>query len=321
MEILLAGAQAHSLRQILLHPQAAQQRPQYAAALIDQLLYAETVLGVVDVAGILKAVRRVAPQRAAAIVPAHAPHLHIVSGGPHLLVELLHHAVVFRREASLTFQHGVEILRLQKPQMPPRLLIRLRQRRRRQVIFVQLPGKAVAHPAVEVDAERQQQRQQRAVFPGIVLEIPHHGQRRALFLVERMHLQCHQAAGGLHLSEEIHGEQDELHGADERIALEKPHCAGLAVLPQLQKVLLPVVLPALGVQRLVRRIGVQVDIQIGLDVALRQRTERPLALSCLVVHKPYSFRRVPRTTIIPPFPPLSNKNAGAGWAFGGIQWH
>ena len=136
-----------------------------------------------------------------------------------------------------------------------------------------------------------------------------------------MHLQCHQAAGGLHLSEEIHGEQDELHGADERIALEKPHRAGLPILPQLQKVLLPVVLPALGVQRLVRRIGVQVDIQIGLDVALRQRTERPLALSCLVVHKPYSFRRVPRTTIIPPFPPLGNKNAGAGWAFGGIQWH
>ena len=151
-------------------------------------------------------------------------------------------------EAALAGHGRIEVLRPQEPQAALRFGVRPGQHRCGQAVFVQLAGKAVAHPAVKADPEGQQQRQQRAVPPGVVLEVPHHIQRSALLFVERMHLQRHQAAGGLHPAEEVHGEQDQLHGGDEGITLEQSHRAGLRVLSQLRQVLVPVVGAARGVQ-------------------------------------------------------------------------
>ena len=120
VEVLLAGAQDNGLRQIRLHVQAAQQPPQDRAVLVDQLLHAEPVLGVVAVAGALEAVRRVAPQHAA-VVPAQPTHLNVAPRAAYLLVEFLHHAVVPRRKAAQVRQHRS---------------IRAGQRRRGQVVLV-----------------------------------------------------------------------------------------------------------------------------------------------------------------------------------------
>ena len=289
VEVLLAGAQDDGLRQIRLHVQAAQQPPQDRAVLVDQLLHAEPVLGVVAVAGALEAVRRVAPQHAA-VIPAQPTHLNVAPRAAYLLVEFLHHAVVQRRKAAVARQRRVKVLRLHQPQVRQHRRIRAGQRRRGQVILIYLPGEAVAHLPVKADAEGQQQREKRAAAPGVVLKIPHHLQRRALPLVQRVYLQRHQAAGGLHHAEDVHGEQDELHGGDQHAALEKTHRPGLGVLPQLGEVLFPVVGAALLVQRLVGRVGVEIDVQIRLHIRLCQRADRPIAPVCLAFHIRRSFR-------------------------------
>ena len=91
--------------------------------------------------------------------------------------------MVFRRKAAVAGQRRVEVLRLHQPQVLPHSGIDLGQRRRGQVVFVELSCEAVAHPAVKPDLKRQQQRQQRADAPGVVLKVPHHLQRHALFLM------------------------------------------------------------------------------------------------------------------------------------------
>ena len=277
VEVLLAGAEDHRLRQVLLQLQRPQQRPEDSTVLIDQLLHAQAVLGVVAVAGAFKTVGRVALQLTVGIV-ADAPHLYIIAGGPDFLLKFLHHAVVFRRKAAVAGQRFIEVLRLHQTQMQPRLGVRLGQHRRGQVVFIELSREAVAHPPVEADLEGQQERQQRAVPPGVVLKVLHHEQRRTLFLVQRMHLQRHQAAGGLHFAEEVHGEQDQLHGGNQYAVLEKAHRLYLTVLPQLQPVLFPIVPAALRVQRFIRRVGIEVDVQIGFNVRLRQGTDVPLRM-------------------------------------------
>ena len=107
-----------------------------------------------------------------------------------------------------------------------------------------------------------------------------------------MYLQRHQATGGLHFAEEVHGEQDQLHGGDQYVVLKKSYRLHLPILPQLQLVLFPIVLAALGVQRFICRVRVEVDVQIGFDVRFRQWPDVPrrmvvdcahvLALLCLM---------------------------------------
>ena len=145
-----------------------------------------------------------------------------------------------------------------------RLTLRGGEHRGGQAVFVQLSREAVSHPAVKANLERQQQ--------------------RALLLVQRMHLQRHESAGRLHLSKVVHGEQDELHGGDEYAVLEEAHRLHLPVLPQLQQVLFPVELPALRVQCFVRRIGIQIDVQIRLDIRFRQRPDLPLLTGAFHAH-------------------------------------
>ena len=135
MEIRLPCPQYHCLGQSLLHPQAAQQRPQHCAVLIHQFLHAEPVLGIVARTGAFKPIGRVAQQMSAVVI-AHAPQLDITPGAAQLLVELLHHAMVSGGKAPLAVHRLVKLLRLQQAQVRPHLSVQPRQCPGWQMVFI-----------------------------------------------------------------------------------------------------------------------------------------------------------------------------------------
>ena len=137
------------------------------------------------------------------------------------------------RKAIVTGKRFVKVFRLHQTQMLPRSVFHFRQNCGRQMIFVKLSGKSIAHLPVKTDLERQKQCQQRAVFFRVSFKIADHFQRSAFLLMQRVYLQRHQSAGRLHFSEKVHRKADQFHRRDQYPVLKKADGLHFPVFPQL----------------------------------------------------------------------------------------
>ena len=166
----------------------------------------------------------------------------------------------------VAFQNSRKIFKAQEAQMLRSRSIRLRKARRRNMILLNFAAEAISHSSVEWNVKRKQHRNRRALFAGNFFKFAYHGKCNALFLIQRVHAEGHQTAGRMHFAKKIQRKMHDLHNRNYFIPFEHAHVDDFFIFRYLKRRLFSILLAALIVEILVRRVCVEVDFKVAFYI-------------------------------------------------------